>query len=708
MIQYHKDADNIVTLTMDMKNSSVNIINRHLSAVWLPVLAQLRTDAAQKQLRGVIITSAKRSFLAGGDLDYLHSSDDAQHVFEYSQALNNIFRQIEQLPVPVVAAINGAALGSGYELALACHYRVALDLPNTVIGLPEVNMGMIPGGGSIVRLTWSLGIEAAFDLLSKGKSYHVKEAYQRGLIDAVAEDTRSLMTQAYDFIRSAPALTKTWDKGLEPPKLCNPRHPDTAQLIANLNAQLFHRTRGNQPAQQAVLNAIYECMQVDFDQALNIVSRYFAQICLSPTCRNMTKAFWYDFNRIRNGANRPKGFGRFRPRRIGVIGAGDMGAGIAYISAMQGVDVVLKDISISIAQQGKNIVHRQLDALVQEDKLSATQAKDILDRIKPSDKLSDFEDCDLVIEAVFENAELKKRIARETELYLPRQAFFASNSATLSINMLSESFSRPQTFVGMHFFAPILRAQLVEIVVGKQTNEETIARAFDFVQHIDKVPIIVKDAAGFYTLRVLRTYVLEALQLLQEGQTGAYIRNAALLGGMKKGPFAIADEQSLRLFLDLEQARADELGADYDYPQGLAVLKTMVVEHRRLGKQAKAGFYDYGQLEMSFWAELPQIFPHSDTVLPAQDVIDRLIFVQVLQAARCLEEGVIQSPAEANLGSIYGWGFPDFKGGVLQFVNDYGFDEFVTRCQYLAEQYGSRFLPSDMLLTMQRQQLNFI
>lgn len=708
MIQYHKDSDNIVTLTLDKKNSSVNIINRHLSEVWLPVLAQLRTDVAQKQLRGVIITSAKRSFLAGGDLDYLHSSDDAEHLFEYSQALNNIFRQIEQLPVPVVAAINGAALGSGYELALACHYRIALDLPNTVIGLPEVNLGMIPGGGSIVRLTWLLGIEAAFELLSKGKSYHVKEAYQRGLIDATADDLRSLMAQAYAFIMSSTSLTKIWDKGLEPPKLSNPRYPDTAQLIANLNAQLFHRTRGNLPAQQTILNAIYECMQVDFDQALNIVSRYFAQICLSSTCQNMTKAFWYDFNRIRNGANRPKGFGRFRARRIGIIGAGDMGAGIAYISALEGIDVVLKDISISIAQQGKNIVNQQLDVLFRQGKMSLNQVNDILNRIKPSDKLSDFEDCDLVIEAVFENAELKKRIARETELYLPRQAFFASNSATLSIDMLAESFSHPQIFVGMHFFSPILQSQLVEVVVGKNSNEETIARAFDFVQHVGKVPIIVKDSVGFYTLRVLRTYLLESFTLLYEGQTAPYVRNAALLGGMKKGAFLMADEQSLRMFLDLEQARANTMGGDYDYPEGLAVLKTMVIEHRRSGKQAKAGFYDYNQQEVEFWTELPQVFPISDTVLPVQDVIDRLIFAQVLQAAHCLEEGVIQSPAEANLGSIYGWGFPAFKGGVLQFINDYGFDNFITRCQYLANQYSSRFAPTPMLLTMQRQQLNFI
>jgi 3-hydroxyacyl-CoA dehydrogenase/enoyl-CoA hydratase/3-hydroxybutyryl-CoA epimerase len=708
MIQYHKDADNIVTLTMDKRGSSVNIIDRHVGQVWQPVLEQLQQDARLQQLQGVIITSAKRSFLAGGDLDYLHSSEDAAVLFEYSAALNSVFRQIELLPVPVVAAINGAALGSGYELALACHYRIALDLPNTVLGLPEVNIGMIPGGGSIIRLSWLLGVEAAYELLGSGKQYHVNEALQRGLIEAIAPDARALMAMAYDFILSRPKLQKPWDSGQLPPANANPRQADTAQIIADINAQIFHRTKGNLPAQQTVLNAIYEGMQVDFAQALNIVSRHFAQICLTPACRNMTKAFWYDNNRIRNGASRPKGFGKFRARCIGIIGAGDMGAGIAYIAAMEGIEVRLKDISIAIAQQGKHLVRLQLDNLCKQGKLSISQANDILTRIIPTDKLADLEHCEFVIEAVFENAELKKRIARETELYLSRHAFFASNSATLSIDMLAESFTRPQNFVGMHFFMPIQQSRLVEVVVGSRTSDETIARAFDFVQHIGKVPVIVKDAAGFYVLRVLRTYVLEALSLLTEGQDAAYIRNAALLAGMRNGPFAIADQQSLRQFLELEQDIVKQKGDAYDYPDALAALEVIVGQHQRQGKQGGGGFYDYSQKgEMSFWHTLAELFP-SKAALPVQDLMDRLLFVQVLQAAHCLAEEVIKSPAEANLGSIYGWGFPAFRGGVLQFVNDYGIDAFVARCEVLRQQYGERFAPPQNIVDMQVKQLNFI
>lgn len=708
MIQYHKDADNVVTLTMDMQGSSVNIINRHIATIWTPVLNQLQADIQRQQVLGVIITSAKRSFLAGGDLDYLHHSEDAALLFQYSQELNSIFRSIERLRVPVVAAINGAALGSGYELALACHYRIALDAPHTVLGLPEVNMGMIPGGGSIVRLCWQLGIEEAFELLSSGKHYHVKEALQRGLTDASAQDHRELLQKAHAFIRSKPNILKPWDKNTSPPQNADPRHPQTAQLISSINAQTYHRTRGNQPAHQSLINAIYESMQVDFDKALNIVSRHFAQVCLTPTCQNMTKAFWYDFNRIRNGSNRPKGFGKFRARRIGVIGAGDMGAGIAYIAAIEGIEVVLKDISIAIAQQGKSLVNLQLDHLCQQGKLTPTQAKAVLDRITPSDKITDFEDCDFVIEAVFENIELKKRIARETELFLSRHAFLASNSATLSIDGIAEPLSRPQTFIGMHFFAPIQQSRLVEVVVGKDTNQETVARAIDFVQHVGKVPIVVKNAPGFYILRTLRAYVLEAITMLTEGQTAAYIRNTALLSGMRKGPFAIADQQSLRTFLQLELDQQQQNPETYDYPHALHVLQILVQQHQRLGQHAKAGFYDYtAQGDMQFWPGLAALFPERQHI-PTQDAIDRLIFAQVIQAARCLEENVIQSSAEANLGSIYGWGFPAHKGGVIQFINDYGIDNFVARCHQLAATYGDRFAPPQVAIDMQQQQLNFV
>ncbi len=709
MIHYKKDYRNIVTLTLDMKGSSVNIINHEVAKAFVPVIDQLYKDAQQRQLAGVIITSAKRSFLAGGDLDYLHNADNAQMVFDYSMTLNTVFRRLELLGVPIVAAINGAALGSGYELTLACHYRIALDTPHTVIGLPEVGIGMIPGGGSVVRLTWLLGIEAAFEVISRGKAYHVKEAFQRGLVDAIASDPRELWELAHKFINSKPSLTKIWDKSTEPPILCNPKHPHTAQMLTELNAQTLKRTHDNYPAVQTVLNTIYECMQLDFEQAMKIVSRHFTALVLSRACRNMTKAFWYDVNKIKNGASRPKGYGRFRARKIGIIGAGAMGSGIAYLAALEGVQVVLKDISVSIAQQGKEFVRRTLDNLEQKGKLTREQVKAVLDRVHPSGNLGDLEECDLVLEAVFENKELKSRIVREAEMYVHRDSFIASNSATLSITELADGCARPHNFIGMHFFAPVVQSNLVEIVVGKQTNTETLARAFDFVRHLGKTPIVVQDKAGFYTMRVFRTYMLEGMALLQEGQPAAYIRNLALQSGMQEGPFALADQFSLNFALELEYKNAQALGNAYDQHPAVSVLEKMV-EMKRQGKNKGAGFYEYNDKtdERTFWAGLEEHFPLAKQLLSAQEIKDRIMFVQCIEAARCLEEGIVKSSADANLGSIYGWGFPAFKGGVLQFINDYGVPEFVERAHQLQTRYGKRFAVPNLLLEMVKEQTNFI
>lgn len=703
MIQYHKDKDNIVTLTLDMKDSAVNVINHHTAKALLPVIEHLEKECKLKQLAGVIITSAKRTFLAGGDLDYLYNSDNAAIVFEYTEGLNALFRRLELLSVPIVAAINGAALGSGYELALACHYRIALDAGQTVVGLPEVNLGLIPGSGSIVRLSWSLGIEKAFKLLTSGKKYHVKEALKKGLIDAIAPDCKALVQMAKTYINSKPNIAKIWDTNALPPLNSNPRFKLTAETISNLNAKVQRKYKGNYPAIQTILNAQYECMHVNFDKALSIVSRHFTAITLSATGRNMTKAFWYDYNYIRNGRSRPKGYGKFRARKIGIIGSGDMGAGIALLSAMQGIEVYLKDISISIAKQGKNLVEENLNALIAKDKLSKQQAQEILDLIQPTDNITDFDNCDLIIEAVFENEALKKRILKETELHLNKDAFIASNSSYLSIDKLAASFSRSKHLVGMHFFAPIQKTELVEIVVGKNTNEESIARAFDFVQNIGKTPIIVKDSPGFYCMRVMRTYFLEAIQLLSEGNNPYYVRNVALIAGMNHGPFIMMDNLSLGTFLALEEDLAKNQGKHYDYPKSLEILRSMVQEHKRIGK---AGFYTYTQEEQPiFWEGLSQFVPKENPCLCENDIVDRLLFVQILEAYQCLEEKVISHIAEGNLGSIYGWGFPAHKGGVFQFVEDYGIIKFYNRCLELQEKYGKRFAPPSLLVEIYQQHI---
>jgi 3-hydroxyacyl-CoA dehydrogenase / enoyl-CoA hydratase / 3-hydroxybutyryl-CoA epimerase len=710
MIFYKKDYQNIVTLTLDMKGRSVNIINHEVANALIPVLVRLEKDKLERQLVGVIIVSAKRSFLAGGDLDYLHNSDDPKVIFDYSMTLNNVFRRLELLNVPVVAAINGAALGSGYELTLACHYRIALDGQRTVIGLPEVAMGMMPGGGGIVRLTWLLGVAAAFDILSKGKAYHCQEALRKGLIDKIVYTERELLEEAKAFILSKPTLTKPWDTGNSPPPLSNPKNIQTAQLINELNAQLLKKTWDNYPAPQAILNTIYECMQVEFNKAMTIVSRQFTALVLSPKCSNMTKAFWYDFNKIKNGLSRPKGFGRFKARKIGIIGAGAMGAGIAYLAVMQNIQVVLKDITISVAEQGKIWVRQALQLLLDKQKINTTQLNTMLDRISTTDNHKNFEDCDLVLEAVFENIELKTRIVREAEMYVHKDAFIASNSATLSISEIAnKGLSNANNFIGMHFFTPVLNTKLVEIVTGKETSLETVARAFDFALQLNKVPIVAKDKIGFYTLRVFRTYLLEGLALLSEGQKPAYVRNCALQAGMEEGPFVLADQLSLSFILELERKTETIQGENYTRHPAIAVLEKMVLELKRQGKYQKGGFYEYGvDDEKHFWSGLAEHFPTDVVQYNTQTIKDRIIFVQCIEAAKCLEENIVNNAADANLGSIYGWGFPAFEGGVLQYINTCGFDYFKRRAAELEIQFGNRFTLPKILNDMAEQQLNFI
>lgn len=703
MIYYKKDNQDIVIITLDMTGRRVNIINHKIAQVLLPALKLLEKSAQSGILKGVIITSAKPTFLAGGDLDYLHKAANPADVFDHTEVLTTIFRRIEQLGVPVVAAINGSALGSGYELALACHYRIAWDSPKTLIGLPEVTLGMMPGGGGISRLTWVLGFEEAFDILSKGKKMHVKEALQRGLLDKTIEDKEDLIREARDWILSKPEITKPWDKGDSIPTHINPQKLKNSQLIAAMNADIARKTYHNYPAVQAIFNAMVEGAFVDFETATRICSRYFTALISSKSCLNMTKAFWYDLNKIKNGVSRPKGFGRFRARKIAIIGAGLMGSGIAYTSAMVGIDVILKDISVSIAEQGKEHSRQALAKLIKSGKMTIAQKEEILEHIHTTQDTADFEDCDLVIETVFENPDLKKRIARETEMHIHRDCFIASNTSSLSISDLATACSQPKNYIGMHFFSPVSTAPLVEIIHGKETSKETISRAFDFVLQIGKIPIVVKNQHGFYTYRVYRTFLLEGLALLQEGQIPNAIENAAKLAGMPDGPLALSDKLSLNTLLEFEINSPQQT----KHP-GLAVAEIMVKQLNRRGKSRQAGFYEYSdQKKDKIWTALLDHFPLNSKQLDQQLMTERLLFVQCLEAVRCLEEDVLQSNAEANLGSIYGWGFAPFKGGVLQYINDYGISEFVTRTQELETLYGKRFELPALLKEMNEKQLNF-
>ncbi len=701
MIKYKKHTSNIVTLTLDMEGRKVNIINHEIAKAFIPVLEHLEKEKEAGELAGVIITSAKPSFLAGGDLDYLYETNDAEDIFAFIEEQKDLFRSIELLKVPIVAAMNGSALGSGFELALACNHRILINDPKHVVGLPEVTLGLLPGAGGIIRLMWLLGMKKALDILTKGERYKPEDALAAGLVDELASDYNSMIDKAHAWIKANPEPVRPWDDSARKIPGGTPCDPKIAQLTAAATAQMTKKTRNNYPAPQAILNTLVEGSMLDFDTALRVESRYFTELLLGKTARNMTKAFWYDLNAIRAGKSRPKGIGKFRPRKIGIIGAGMMGSGIAYISAMSGLDVVLKDVSKPVAERGKGFSEELLKQKVAKGHISEANAKSVLDGIHPTEIASDFEGCDLIIEAVFENQSLKSNVTKEAEKYIDEYSIFASNTSTLPITGLAKASIRPENFIGLHFFSPVSKMKLVEIIVGEKTSDETLARAFDFVKMIRKFPIVVNDSRGFYTSRVFSTYVMEGAAMLQEGYPVAAIENAGLKAGMPTGPLAVSDEVALSLSLDINEQAKKDMGEAYEPHPAIAVFEKMVLELNRPGKAKGAGFYEYPEdAKKHLWQGLTELFPVSKPDFDFTEMMERLMFVQALETVRCLEEKVLHSVADANIGSIFGWGFAPFKGGTLQYINDYGVAEFVEKAKVLAAKFGERFEPPTLLMEM--------
>ena len=698
MIRYEKDTHNIVTLTLDMADSPYNIISHDIGHSFLPVLKHLKEEKSKGLLRGVIITSAKKNFLVGGDLDFYFNCTDAAEIFESTQKMTQFFRDLESPGVPVVAALNGTALGPGFGLALACHHRIAIDKSDTKLGLPETSLGLMPGGGSIIRLMWLLGIEKAYHVVCDGNYYTPKEALVATVIDELAYNESDMMDKAREWLLNNPEIRRPWDTEGETIPDGSVRDPKVGATIRRLTAEQYKRTRHIFPAFEAILSTLVEGSRVDFDTACRIQSRYFTQVCLTPEAKNMTKAFWYDFNSIKHGENRPKGFGKFRPKKVGVVGAGLMGSGIAYACAKAGLNVVLKDISRSVAEKGKSYTDDKLKNLVKNKQITEGEAKGILSRILATEKVQEFEGCDIIIEAVFENQQLKSKIIKEAEGYLDQYCIVASNTSSIPITKLAKTTARPANFCGMRFFPPVDEAPVVEIVKGEATSSETIARAFDFIKLIKKIPIVVKDSWGFYAGRVRNTYILEGVAMLQEGFPPALIENLGVQSGMRIGPLAWADDFSLDLILEYERQAAELYGPKYVRHAAVTTLEKLINEGRN-GRDVKAGFYEYDRDgNRLLWTGLNQNAPtpQYDPV----EVRERLLFVQVLEALWCLQEGVITSVAEANLGSIYGWGFPSVRGGVLHFVNDYGVKQFVEKCKIYEKLHGQRFKAPKILRGM--------
>ena len=700
MITYQLQSNGIAIFTLDNPDKSANVINQAFGQQLAALIEQVKNDA---QVKGVIISSAKKTFMLGGDLAYLYSlRHHADVVFRETENLKLLFRQLETMGKPVVAAINGTALGGGYELALACHYRIALNDPTLRIGLPEVLLGLLPGAGGLCKLVRLIGLQAAFPYLTEGKKVTAQTALRDGLIHALADNTADLMQQAEQWLLQNPRAQQVWYNPEHRIPGGDPRKPQIAQLLSVAPAMLLQKTQGNYPAPAAIMNAMSEGAMLDFDTASRIESRYFTQLLTSKVADNMITALWFQLNAINAGQSRPQGFEPYRTQKVGILGAGMMGAGIAYSAAMAGMSVVLKDVNAEQAERGKQYSANLLDKLLAQKRVTDHERQAILNRIQTTAQASDLQGCDLVIEAVFENRDLKAQVTREAEAQLLPTAVFASNTSTLPISGLAEQSVRPEQFIGLHFFSPVDKMQLVEIIMGKKTNDATLARAFDFVKQIGKTPIVVNDSRGFYTSRVFATYVLEGAALLGEGISAQRIEAAGLKAGMPVAPLALLDEVSLSLVFDIrEQTRRDmeAEGLPYEKHPAYDVLHKMVRELNRVGKKANAGFYDYpANGKKQLWAGLSQHFEVAATAADVKStqteqaiLIDRLMFIQAIETLRCLNENVVRSIADANIGSIFGWGFAPFQGGTLQFIRSYGIDAFKKRAAELCEQYGKRF-----------------
>ena len=705
-LQVTVDADGIATATMDSPGRSMNVLDDELAEPLAALIERLVSDAG---IKGLILASGKKDFLAGADVDRLRALASAQEAFDESMRFKKLLRKMELGGKPVVAAINGKCLGGGLEIALACHHRIILDDGQARLGLPEVKLGLLPGGGGTQRLPRLVGMQQALQWMSEGSDVRAAQALKSGLVDALATNADDLHAQARAWILANPAPKQPWDA----PKFRYPggdsRSPAMAQLFSVAPSMAAAKSYGNYPAVTHILSCVFEGGVVGFDAALEIESRYFAACAMSQESRNLIGTLWYQLQAIERGASRPAGLAPRRVKRLGILGAGMMGAGIAYVAARAGIAVMLLDTLPDNAVKGRQYSQDLLDKAVRAGRSTPEQRDAMLARITPTVQFEDLADCDLVIEAVFEDRGVKADVTRRTEALLASDAVFASNTSTLPITSLAQASVRPTQFIGLHFFSPVDKMPLVEIIMGKLTDDATLALAFDFVRQIGKTPIVVNDSRGFYTSRVFATYVMEGLALLKEGVHPRHIEAAGLQAGMPMPPLALQDEVSLTLALHVaDQTRKDLAAAGQPYVEhpGESVLRQMC-ELGRIGRKANLGFYDWTDAGRSLWTGLSEMFPVAAQQPAQSELMDRLLFVQANEAARCVEEGVLRSVADANVGAILGWGFAPFHGGALQFINAMGARRFVARARELAQAHGERFAPAHVVVNLAEQDGQF-
>lgn len=704
---YEKDADGIVTITMDMPGP-VNAMNNDYRQAMAVIPDKL---LAESDLKGVVITSAKPTFFAGGDLKELvavNKGDEQAQFTVIEESVKLPLRKMEKLPVPVVAAINGAALGGGLELCLACNYRIALDSPKTVIGLPEVSLGLLPGGGGVVRSIHMLGLEKALPLLLEGTKLKANKAFAAGYVDQLETDPEQLVSSAKEWIKQNPEnWQQPWDKKGHKIPGGDIWNPKVTGILSVAPAMLYKKTRGLLPAPERILAVAGDTLAIGFDAALRLETRALAYLITTPQAKNLITSGFFQLNSILSGKSRPADVPKTSVKKVGILGAGMMGQGIAYSSAAAGIEVVLKDISTEAAEKGKAYSAKIMDKLIAKGRATEQAKTDLLDKIVATDNYELLAGCDLIVEAVFENIELKAKVTQEAQRHMSPDAIFGSNTSTLPITQLAEASEQPQNFIGIHFFSPVDKMPLIEIICGEQTSDTALAVAFDYAKQIRKTPIVVNDSLGFFTSRVFGSYLDEGARLLIEGLDPILIDAMGKQTGMPVGPLTVQDEVSQELSKKAANTHR-EMGvfcSKGDNSVNASVCEKLIDEYGRGGRYHGGGYYEYGEDgSKTVWPKLYELYYIPEFSIPNQDIQDRLLFRQIVESLKSLQEGVLRSVADGNVGSLMGIGAPAWTGGFLQVVNTWeyagetGPRAFMKRCSELAETYGERFAPPQVLV----------
>ena len=688
-LEYSVDADGIATVNINQVNEPANLYSFDFIKAFYEIG---KTAIADENVKGVIVTSSRRMFMAGGDLRFLAKPiDDPKVFFDGVSLAHQKMRELEKSGKPFVAAINGTALGGGMELCLVCHHRIVLNDIKIKLGFPESKVGLIPGGGGTVKAPYLMGIQTGLTYLLRGTEARPPQALKDGLVDEIAENQEDLLAKAKQWILDNPNAVQPWD---------NKKHkipggalwtPNGLQTIMGAVGNISKMTHGNYPAQNYILKVTHDGLQIPIDRALEIEASYFTKACRSKEAKNMIRTGFMGMQAAKKGKSRPKDEPKYEVKKLGILGAGMMGAGIAYVSAKAGMEVVLKDVTIEGAEKGKAYSNKILDKAIARKRSTPEKKEALLNRIKTTIDPADMEACDLVIEAVFEDPKLKDRVTKETEAVLGADKIYASNTSTIPITLLAKSSARPENFIGIHFFSPVDKMPLVEIIVGEKTNNKAIAAAVDYTTSIGKIPIVVNDSRGFFTSRCFGTYVSEGMFLLEEGVPASVIENIAKQAGMPVGPLAVHDEVTLTLSMHVHES--DPTPNKQPFQERVyKMVKDLVVNHGRKGKKDGAGFYDYPKGgKKKLWAGLKDLYKSDVNAIDKETIKKRILHRQALESFRCLEEGVLNSVIDGDIGSILGWGFPIFTGGAISYIDFVGIKQFVADCDGFKEKLGPRW-----------------